>query len=209
PRDSEGRAAHAGAGARGARSARGRPPRVPGGEPPDVRAGVRRVRRHRALSRVRRGARLRACRANADLPCLRARDADAGDVPGLSRSPEHYVFDASARQDLGAFYRQEMKFRGELGYPPFRRLAIVTVTAPSAAGMRRLGDEVAAALTSAPALTVYPPATARRDRARRIVVKGHADLATRLAEALGDFRRPRPKSRGIIDVEVDPVEWPS
>ena len=126
-----------------------------------------------------------------------------------SQTPEHYVFAACARQDLGAFYRQEMKFRGELGYPPFRRLAIVTVTAPAAAETRRLGDEVAAALASATALTVYPPAPARRDRARRIVVKGHADLATRLAEALGDFRRPRPKSRGIIDVEVDPVEWPS
>jgi primosomal protein N' (replication factor Y) len=126
-----------------------------------------------------------------------------------SQTPEHYVFAACARQDLGAFYRQEMKFRGELGYPPFRRLAIVTVTGPAAAETRRLGDEVAAALASATALTVYPPAPARRDRARRIVVKGHADLATRLAEALGDFRRPRPKSRGIIDVEVDPVEWPS
>ena len=126
-----------------------------------------------------------------------------------SQTPEHYVFAACARQDLAAFYRQEMKFRGELGYPPFRRLAIVTVTAPAAAETRRLGDEVAAALASATALTVYPPAPARRDRARRIVVKGHADLATRLAEALGDFRRPRPKSRGIIDVEVDPVEWPS
>ena len=102
-----------------------------------------------------------------------------------------------------------MKFRGELGYPPFRRLAVVTVTGPSAAGTRRLGDEVAAALASASALTAYPPAAARRDRARRIVVKGHADLGTRLAEALGEFRRPRPKSRGIIDIEVDPVEWPS
>ena len=30
-----------------------------------------------------------------------------------------------------------------------------------------------------------------------------------LASALEEFRGPRPKSRGIIDVEVDPVEWPS
>ncbi len=137
------------------------------------------------------------------------RVAPGGGLVVQSQTPEHYVFEASARQDLAAFYRQEMKFRGELGYPPFRRLAVVTVTGPSAAGTRRLGDEVAAALASASALTAYPPAPARRDRARRIVVKGHADLGTRLAEALGEFRRPRPKSRGIIDIEVDPVEWPS
>jgi hypothetical protein len=41
------------------------------------------------------------------------------------------------------------------------------------------------------------------------VVKGHADLPAALAQALEDFRGPRPRSRGIIDVEVDPVEWPS
>src|SRR5260370_3272129 len=81
-----------------------------------------------------------------------------GSVVVQSQTPEHYVFAACARQDLGAFYRQEMKFRGELGYPPFRRLAIVTVTAPAAAEARRLGDEGAAPLAPATAPTLYPPA---------------------------------------------------
>jgi hypothetical protein len=40
------------------------------------------------------------------------------------------------------------------------------------------------------------------------VVKGGDDLGTALEHALGDFRRPRSGSRGIMDVEVDPVEWP-
>jgi primosomal protein N' (replication factor Y) (superfamily II helicase) len=132
-----------------------------------------------------------------------------GAVVVQSQTPEHYVFAACAQQELGAFYRHEMKFRGELGYPPFRRLAIITATAPAPTEMQRLADDVAAALSSVSALTVYGPAPARRNRARRLVVKGHADLATRLAEALGDFRGSRPKSRGIIDIEVDPVEWPS
>ena len=30
-----------------------------------------------------------------------------------------------------------------------------------------------------------------------------------IEEALGAFRLARPKSRGSMDVEVDPVEWPS
>src|SRR5262249_56266586 len=48
-----------------------------------------------------------------------------------SQTPDHYVFAACAQHELDEFYRHEMKFRGELGYPPFRRLAIITVTPPS------------------------------------------------------------------------------
>jgi primosomal protein N' (replication factor Y) len=124
-----------------------------------------------------------------------------------SQNPTHYALDAVARQELAAFYRTELKFRAELGYPPFRRLAVVTVSGP--ADTRRLADEVAAALRASSRLSVYPPVAERRERARRIVVKGDAELPAVLASALEDFRGPRPRSRGIIDVEVDPVEWPS
>jgi primosomal protein N' (replication factor Y) len=123
-----------------------------------------------------------------------------------SQNPTHYALEAVARQELEAFYRPELKFRAELGYPPFRRLAVLTL---SGGDTRRLADEVAAALRASPRLTVYPPVAERRERARRIVVKGDGDLAVILAVALEDFRGPRPRSRGIIDVEVDPVEWPS
>jgi primosomal protein N' (replication factor Y) len=126
-----------------------------------------------------------------------------------SQSPDHYVLDAAVRQDLPAFYRHELKFRGELGYPPFRRLAVVTVGAKSAADMRRRADDVAAALAADRELTVYPPAPDRRDRARRIVVKGRDDLSARLAAALAEFRAPRARGRAIVGVEVDPVEWPT
>src|SRR6185369_5191229 len=123
-----------------------------------------------------------------------------------SQNPTHYALEAVARQELAAFYRHEVKFRAELGYPPFRRLAVVTL---SGGDTRRLADEVAAALRASPRLPVYPPVAERRDRGRRIVVKGDGELPIVLAAALEDFRGPRPRSRGIIDVEVDPVEWPS
>jgi primosomal protein N' (replication factor Y) (superfamily II helicase) len=123
-----------------------------------------------------------------------------------SQNPSHYALDAVTRQDLAAFYRPELKFRAELGYPPFRRLAVVTVTGGDT---RRLADEVAAALRASPRLTVYPPVADRRERGRRIVVKGDPELPLLLASALEEFRGPRPRRRGIIDVEVDPVEWPS
>jgi primosomal protein N' (replication factor Y) len=126
-----------------------------------------------------------------------------------SQNPDHYVFDAVARQSLSAFYRHELKFRGELGYPPFRRLAVVTARAREMTETRRLAELVGEALRAASGLTVYPPVADRRDRMLRVVVKGDADLPRRLDEALSDFGTSRPASRGIIDVEVDPVEWPS
>ena len=125
-----------------------------------------------------------------------------------SQNPGHYAFAAVADQDLDEFYRRELEFRAELGYPPFRRLAIVTTRAGDDAGTRRLAETVGAALRGRPGLTVYPPAAEGKDRALRIVVKGDAELPRLLEEALREFKTPRPASRGIIDVEVDPVEWP-
>jgi primosomal protein N' (replication factor Y) (superfamily II helicase) len=126
-----------------------------------------------------------------------------------SQNPTHYALEAVARQDLGAFYGPELKFRAELGYPPVKRIAIITVTGPSAATAEGTAATVAAALRRSSELTVYPPTPDRRNRSRRIVVKGGSDLPRMLADGLREFRGPRGTGRrGIIDVEVDPVEWP-
>src|SRR3989454_743008 len=133
-----------------------------------------------------------------------------GQVIIQSQNPGHYALDAVTRQDLAAFYKPELKCRAELGYPPFRRLAIITVAARGGPESARLADAVTAALAGKPRLTVYPATPDRRNRARRIVVKGHADLPRVLAEALeGADTVGAARSRGIMDVEVDPVEWPS
>ncbi|HKQ61028.1 MAG TPA: hypothetical protein VJS92_07040, partial [Candidatus Polarisedimenticolaceae bacterium] len=124
-----------------------------------------------------------------------------------SQNPGHYAFDAVARQSLSEFYRQELKFRGELGYPPFRRLAVVTVRAKDSAETRRLAEAAGAALRGAKDLTVYPPVADRSERVRRIVAKGGAELPRRLDDALAELKTPA-AGRGMIDVEVDPVEWP-
>jgi len=126
-----------------------------------------------------------------------------------SQNPTHYALEAVTRQDLGAFYSPELKFRAELGYPPVRRIAVVTVDAPLAAAAERTAAAVVGALRRGPDLTVYAPAPDRRNRARRIVVKGGPDLPRVLGEGLREFRVARGAAgRGIIDVEVDPVEWP-
>ncbi len=124
-----------------------------------------------------------------------------------SQNPEHYAFDAVVRQDLDAFYEPELRFRAELGYPPFRRVAAVTITAAAPAEAAQLADEIYAAARRSARLTVYPPVADKRPRVRRMVIKGAQDLPAAIEEALGAFRLPRPKSRGNMDVEVDPVEW--
>jgi primosomal protein N' (replication factor Y) len=123
-----------------------------------------------------------------------------------SQNPTHYALDALKRGNLRMFYRHELKFRAELGYPPFRRLAVITSHGRTAEESQRIVNDVSVALQGATQLTVYPPPPTRsRERARRLVVKGHADLARLLKDALADFETSR--ARGIIDVEVDPVEW--
>ena len=137
------------------------------------------------------------------------RAAPDGRVIVQSQNPEHYALEAVARQDLDAFYRRELPFRAELGYPPFRRLAVLTIRARRGADALPLADRVAAALAGSRSLTVYPPATDRRGRSLQIVVKGAADLPHVLAKTLDGLGAPARGGRGMIQAEVDPVEWPS
>ena len=60
--------------------------------------------------------------------------AGRGDIPGevivQSFSPEHYAIQAAANHDYEGFYRQEIAFRQELGYPPFSSLINVVSSDP-------------------------------------------------------------------------------
>ena len=126
-----------------------------------------------------------------------------------SQNPTHYALQAVGAQELALFYRPELRFRAELGYPPFRRLALLTASGPDAAIARALAEAAAAALAGAPGLTAYPPTPDRRQRTWRLVVKGGQELPDELATALSELTsRGGPRSRGIMDIEVDPVEWP-
>jgi primosomal protein N' (replication factor Y) len=131
-----------------------------------------------------------------------------GAVIVQSQNPEHYGLAAVVAHDLDTFYRQELKFRAELAYPPFRRLAVITARGREPGEAARLAGAAAAALRGARQLTVYPPAPGRGARTWRVVVKGGDGLPAALETGLGELRAGT-RSRGIINVEVDPVEWPS
>jgi primosomal protein N' (replication factor Y) len=58
--------------------------------------------------------------------------AGRGDRPGKviiqTYNPDHYAVQAASRGDYGDFYRREISFRRDAGYPPFRRLVNLVTT---------------------------------------------------------------------------------
>jgi primosomal protein N' (replication factor Y) len=124
--------------------------------------------------------------------------------------PDHYAVAAVRRRDRDAFYRPELEFRSELGYPPFRRLCQISARGKTAAGARTLLDEAAATLRGVPELTVYPAmalggATAATATRMRFVVKGPEDLPRRIGPVLRPFLERGRRSHGMLEIEMDPV----
>ncbi len=135
--------------------------------------------------------------------------AEGGRLLIQTQHPSHYAIRAAADQDLASFYKHELRFRSELGYPPFRRLCLITVRSRTDGAARRLAEALSRDLSGLEGVTAYPPApVGRSPRAPRwrIVLKGGDDLPRRLAPLLEPSRdRPR-DGRGIIAVEMDPID---
>jgi primosomal protein N' (replication factor Y) len=55
-----------------------------------------------------------------------------GQVILQTYTPDHYAIQAAARHDYAAFFAREMRYRKELGYPPFRRLLRLVYRHPHA-----------------------------------------------------------------------------
>jgi primosomal protein N' (replication factor Y) len=65
-----------------------------------------------------------------------------GQVIVQTYTPEHYCIRAASRHDYEGFYRQELAFRREQGYPPFRRLAQLVYTHSNAARCEEEADKL-------------------------------------------------------------------
>jgi primosomal protein N' (replication factor Y) len=133
------------------------------------------------------------------------RIAPSGELVIQSQNADHYAIRAVTRQDLAEFYKPELQFRAELGYPPFRRLCRLTIRAPSERAARNLAEACARQLES-PGLTVYPPTVERRVTAWRIIVKGPAGLPTEVSRVLAELGQTPRGRRDMIEAEMDPVD---
>jgi primosomal protein N' (replication factor Y) len=131
-----------------------------------------------------------------------------GRVVVQTQHPDHYAVRAATNQDRAAFYEEELRFRAELGYPPFRRLCEISARAREDDRARALAADCAAALRGVAGLTVYPPAAASpagaRARRWRFVIKGPADLPHLVAPVLAPFLGRRRGSAGMVEIEMDP-----
>lgn len=118
--------------------------------------------------------------------------------------PDHYAIQAAARHDYVAFYRQEIRERARLGYPPFTQLVRLLVQDPNATQARQRAQQLAAqvdawiAETNAPVTRIGPAPCffARRAGLFRwhLILRG-ADVVSLL--------RGRPLRE--VTVEVNPV----
>jgi len=123
--------------------------------------------------------------------------------------PEHYAVQAVKDRDRASFYKPELHLRAELGYPPFRRICVVSVRARGDADARALIDDCAKAVDGIVGLTVYPAAptgTAGAKTARwQFVIKGPAELPRLIRAPLTPYLEQRRRGGAVVEVEMDPV----
>ncbi|MFQ5829598.1 MAG: primosomal protein N' [Candidatus Methylomirabilia bacterium] len=126
-----------------------------------------------------------------------------------TQHPDHYALRAVATQEQSRFYKPELEFRADLGYPPFRRLCVVSLRARQSVQVQALADECSKALERLGGLTVFSPASTSglHDGLRwRIVVKGGGDLPERLRFALSPILARRRAGPDVVEVEMDPLD---
>jgi primosomal protein N' (replication factor Y) (superfamily II helicase) len=120
--------------------------------------------------------------------------------------PEHYAVQAVKERDRRRFYKHELHLRAELGYPPYRRLCLVSVRGRSESEARARIGECAVAVSGIRGLTVYPAAPAGGTASRwRFVIKGPDDLPRLLGPVLTRFLEQRRRAGAMLEVEMDPV----
>jgi primosomal protein N' len=123
--------------------------------------------------------------------------------------PEHYAVQTVKDQDRRSFYKHELHLRADLGYPPFRRICVVSARAQDESQARARLADCARALGGITGLTVYPPASLGATGARtgrwQFVIKGPAELPRLIGPALAPFVERGRRAGAVVEVEMDPV----
>ena len=124
--------------------------------------------------------------------------------------PDHYALAAVRDGSREAFYGQELEFRAELGYPPFRRLCQISALGKPRRARARSSTRCRTRSAASPELTIYPAMALGRAGAAsaarlRFVVKGPADLPRRIGPALRPFLERGRRSHGVVEIEMDPL----
>jgi primosomal protein N' (replication factor Y) len=134
----------------------------------------------------------------------------AGEVVVQTFAPSHYAIDLSRNHAYLDFYSRETEERRLLGYPPFGRMASITVRSKEASEAAELSADVARRLVGAEAVSVLGPAPCALSRIKgyhrqRIILKSQKDMALQrvLSHRLPQFIDG--KDRRVV-VDIDPVD---
>ncbi|MEI7027202.1 primosomal protein N' [Paenibacillus sp. y28] len=138
-----------------------------------------------------------------------------GEVVIQTYTPEHYSIEAASRHDYGAFVQRELEMRRTLGYPPYCRLILVTLTHEQLPLLMKTGERLAEQIRVqgqllTPALEllevlgpVASPIPRIKDRYRfqcLVKYRGTADVASlvsRTADLLGEHLKQHKLQIGI------------
>jgi len=145
--------------------------------------------------------------------------AGRGDKPGRvlvqTLAPEHYALTHAVSHDFEGFYRQEIAFREDVGYPPFAHLASLTFSSVAPSQAESSSEEGAGLLRKIKRdcrlrVEVLGPITAPLGKVRgrfrwQILLKGRerSELHRLLFHFRGAYSHP---SSVRLVVDVDPVE---
>lgn len=145
--------------------------------------------------------------------------AGRGRLPGRvliqTYHPEHYALRHAAHQDYNAFYKEEIRYRRNLAYPPFVALASLLIHDEDFARVEATAHELKSALDAANTerrCRVLGPAPApiarlRNEHRVQILVKStdRAHLRTVLDLAIAEAETVPACDTRAINLEIDPV----
>jgi primosomal protein N' (replication factor Y) len=144
--------------------------------------------------------------------------AGRGDEPGevviQTYNPAHPSIRFAALHDYEGFSREELAFRKELSFPPYRRLARILLLGISLERVTQAAHEMAEILHGipSPSIEVLGPAPAPIEKLRgkyrwQFILKygsprkGHQVLQ----KAAEEFKVKHPSSRGVrLEIDIDP-----
>ena len=138
------------------------------------------------------------------------RGGEPGRVLVQTYNPDHHAIVCAQTHDYEGFYRAEMRFRRELGYPPEGHLVAVRVEAHEPEAVIAAAEGVAQACRGADGVVVLGPAEAPIARLRgrtrwQLLLKGsrRADVH-RAAQTALDYKLTSGPSGVRIIIDVDP-----
>jgi len=148
--------------------------------------------------------------------------AGRGDTPGKvimqTYNPDHFIIEASQKQDFQEFFHNEAPFRKALMYPPFSRMTQLKISGSNSETVKIYAETVAEILKDLlekegplrVSIQVLGPAEApiqkisSKFRWQILVKSPSAGLVNRLVKATLEHPQAKPKSGMSLSVDVDP-----